>query len=92
MFCVGIPAKAILTGIITFAMPLLLGQYGYRSEDIGQIIMLYGLGVIAASGFASRLVDRTKNAEVVLFWGAVMSGAGLVLIGLMGVDSLATAI
>jgi predicted MFS family arabinose efflux permease len=84
MFCIGIPAKAILTGTITFAMPLLLGQYGYRSEDIGQIIMLYGLGVIVASGYASRLVDRTKNSEGVLFSGAVVSGAGLVLIGLMG--------
>jgi MFS family permease len=84
LLCIGIPAKAILTGTITFALPLLLGQYGYRSEDIGQIIMLYGLGVIAASGYASRLVDRTKNSEQVLFWGAVMSGSGLVLIGLMG--------
>ena len=49
MFCIGIPAKAILTGTITFALPLLLGQYGYRQEEIGQIIMLYGVGVVAAS-------------------------------------------
>ena len=61
LFCIGVPAKAILTGIITFAMPLLLVQYGYRPEDIGQIIMLYGLGVMAATGYVSRLVDRTKQ-------------------------------
>jgi predicted MFS family arabinose efflux permease len=65
-------------------MPLLLGQYGYRSEEIGQIVMLYGLGVIVATSYASRLVDRTKNSEGVLFMGAVISGLGLVLIGLMG--------
>jgi MFS family permease len=84
LLCIGIPAKAILTGAITFAIPLLLGKNGYRPEDIGQIVMLYGLGVIVASHYASRLVDRTNNSESVLFWGAVISGAGLVLIGLMG--------
>src|ERR1051325_3365760 len=86
MFCIGVPAKAILTGTITFALPLLLGQQGYRQEEIGQIIMLYGIGVVAASTYVSRLVDRTGNAEMVLFCGAVISGAGLVLIGLMGSD------
>jgi predicted MFS family arabinose efflux permease len=84
MFCIGVPAKAILTGTITFALPLLLGQQGYRHEEIGQILMLYGIGVVAASAYISRLVDRTGNTEAVLFWGAALSGVGLVLIGLMG--------
>ena len=75
LLCVGIPAKAILTSTITFALPLLLVQYHYRTEDIGQIIMLYGLAVMAASGFASRLVDRTSNSEQVLFWGTILSGS-----------------
>ena len=88
MFCIGVPAKAILTGAITFALPLLLGQCGYRQEEIGQIIMLYGIGVVAASAYASRLVDRTGNTETVLFSGALLSGIGLILIGFMGTDTL----
>jgi len=84
MFFIGVPAKAILTGAVTFAMPLLLAQQGYRPEEVGQIIMLYGIGVVAASGYVSRLVDRTSNTESVLFWGAAISGIGLVLVGLMG--------
>jgi predicted MFS family arabinose efflux permease len=92
MFCIGVPAKAILTGAITFALPLLLGQYGYRQEEIGQIIMLYGIGVVAASTYASRLVDRTQNTETVLFWGATVSGMGLMLIGLMGSDVVGSGI
>jgi MFS family permease len=84
IFCIGIPAKAILTGTITFALPLLLGQQGYRQEDIGQVIMLYAICVVAASGPISRLVDRTGNTTNILFWGAALSGAGLVLLGLMG--------
>ena len=66
LFTIGAPAKAILTGVVTFALPLILGQAGYRPEDIGQVVMLYGLGVLASSGYASRFVDRTKNSEVVL--------------------------
>jgi len=84
MFFIGVPAKAILTGAITFALPILLIQQGYRAEEVGQIIMLYGIGVVAASGFASRLVDRTGDTETLLFWGAAASGIGLVLVGLMG--------
>ena len=84
ILCIGVPAKAILTGTITFALPLLLGQHGYRLEDIGQIIMLYALSVVAASGLVSRLVDRTGNTTAILFWGAAISGGGLVLLGLMG--------
>jgi predicted MFS family arabinose efflux permease len=88
LFFIGAPAKAILTGVITFAIPLILGQAGYRSEDIGQVVMLYGLGVVASTGYVSRLVDRTKNTEAVLFWGAIMSGIGLVLVGLLGTPIL----
>jgi MFS family permease len=88
MFCIGIPAKAILTGTITFALPLLLAQHGYRQEEIGQIIMLYGVGVVAASAYVSRLVDRSGNTEAILFWGAAISGLGLVLVGLMGSNVL----
>jgi len=81
IFCIGIPAKAILTGTITFALPLLLGQHGYRPEDIGQAIMLYAISVVLASGLVSRFVDRSGDTVSILFWGALISGAGLVLIG-----------
>jgi MFS family permease len=84
LLCIGAPAKAILTGVVTFALPLVLGQAGYRPEDVGQVVMLYGLGVVASSGYVSRLVDRTKNTEMILFVGAVLSGIGLAVIGLMG--------
>ena len=84
MLCIGVPAKAILTGTITFALPLLLGQQGYRQEDIGQIIMLYAMSVVAASSLTSRLVDQTGKTATILFLGAATSGAGLVLLGLMG--------
>lgn len=82
MLLIGIPAKAALTGIITFALPLLLAQATYRQEDIGQIIMLYAMAVVAASHYASRLADRTRRTSRMLFVGAVTSGAGMFAVGL----------
>ncbi len=83
MFFIGIPAKAVLTGIIIFALPLLLAQKNYAQEDIGQIIMVYAAGVVLASSWVSRLVDRTGKTDTILFWGAVISGLGLMAIGLI---------
>jgi len=89
MLCIGVPAKAVLTGVITFALPLLLGQAGYRQEDIGQIIMLYSAGVLILSRYVSRLADRIGVDRVILAIGIVGSGLGLILIGLMDWSGLA---
>ena len=84
MLLIGIPAKAVLTGVIIFALPVLLSQYRYAQEDIGQIIMIYAAGVVVASLYASRIVDRTGRTQTILFLGSVISGLGLFLIGVIG--------
>ena len=83
MLLVGIPAKAVMTGIVIFALPLILTQMQFAQEDIGQIIMLYAAGVLVASTVISRRVDRTGKTDTILFWGTVMSGVGLMLIGVV---------
>ena len=83
MFLIGVPAKAVLTGIIIFALPLLLARKQYAAEDIGQIIMVYAAGVVLANVYVSRLVDRIGHTRTILFWGSAISGFGLVLIGLI---------
>jgi predicted MFS family arabinose efflux permease len=88
MFLIGIPAKAVLTGVVIFALPLLLAQKEYAQEDIGQIIMVYAAGVVLASTYVSRLVDRTGQTYAILFWGATISGVGLLLIGLIDMSPL----
>lgn len=84
MLCIGIPAKAVLTGIIVFALPLLLNQQNFPQEDIGQIVMVYAATVMIASTLASRHVDHTGRTVNVLLWGAVASGLGLIIIGVIG--------
>lgn len=84
MFLIGIPAKAVMTGVIIFALPLLLAGKQFAQEDIGQIIMLYAIGVLVASTYVSRVVDRIGKTDGILFWGAAISGIGLLLIGTSG--------
>ena len=89
MFLVGVPAKAVLTGVIIFGLPVLMTQAHYAQEDIGQILMVYAGAVVVASGYASRAVDHSGKTVSALFLGSVLSGAGLVLIGLTGWTPLA---
>jgi hypothetical protein len=84
MVLIGIPAKMVLTGVVIFALPVLMSQAGYAQEDIGQVLMIYAAAVIIASGYVSRLVDRTGNTDKTLFLGSLLSGAGLIMIGTIG--------
>jgi predicted MFS family arabinose efflux permease len=88
MALVGIPAKMILTGVILFALPLLLSQKNYHQEDIGQIIMIYGACVLISTHYFSRWVDRMGRSHIVLFWGTMISGLGIVLIGMTDWEGL----
>ncbi|MDH3228205.1 MAG: MFS transporter [Alphaproteobacteria bacterium] len=89
MFLVGVPAKAVLTGVIIFGLPILMTQAHYAQEDIGQVLMVYAGAVVLASGYASRAVDHSGRTTSALFFGSVLSGGGLVMIGLTGWTPLA---
>ncbi|HUN45228.1 MAG TPA: MFS transporter [Stellaceae bacterium] len=88
MLLIGIPAKAALTGVITFALPLLLIRQHYKQEDIGQIIMLYAIGVVVASRYVARFVDRTGRTAHVLAFGAAVSGIGMIAVGMSEANPL----
>lgn len=81
---IGLPAKAVLTGVILFALPLMLSKQGFGQEDIGQITMVYAACVIAASAWASRWADRSHATGGILAWGAVLSGFGVLLVSSLG--------
>jgi predicted MFS family arabinose efflux permease len=83
---IGIPAKAILTGVILFAMPLLLSGSGFAKEDIGQITMIYAACVMLSSTAASRLADRMQACKTMLVAGTLLTAAGLTVIALAGQD------
>jgi predicted MFS family arabinose efflux permease len=79
---IGIPAKAVLTGVIFFAMPMILSKAGYAQEDIGQITMIYAGSVILSGVWAARLADRTGKTAGILFWGSTLSAVGLAILAI----------
>jgi predicted MFS family arabinose efflux permease len=81
---IGVPAKAVLTGVVLFGLPLLLSEQGFAKEDIGQITMLYAAAVIFASHFASMWADRHRSAERIIFQGACLTAVGLTIMSLVG--------
>ena len=93
MLTIGVPAKAVLTGIITYALPLLLAKAMYQQADIGQIIMIYAISVVIASRFIAPHVDRLGSARDILFYGTVLSAIGLAVVSYSGLnmDRLAVA-
>lgn len=81
MLFVGIPSKAVLTGVIMFGMPILLSQMAFDSDEIGQIIMFYALGVLLANNFLS---NTKQSMNRVLNGGMLLGSGGLIVIGLFG--------
>jgi predicted MFS family arabinose efflux permease len=85
---VGIPAKAVLTGVVLFGVPLLLNSFGFAKEDIGQITMVYAGCVIFASFAAGRIAERSLSCRFLLVAGSVLSAIGLMLIAAAGFEAL----
>lgn len=88
MLLIGVPAKAVLTGVVLFALPLLLSRQGFAREDIGQFTMVYAGAVILASSIVSVHADRSGNTERILVFGGVLTAAGLMLLSMTGLDSI----
>lgn len=92
LLLIGVPAKAVLTGAVGFAIPLVLTGLGWAPDDIGQVIMLYAAGVLLSGGVAARFVDRTGRSGMTLALGALTSALAASCIGLTGIWSLLPAV
>jgi len=86
---IGVPAKAVLTGVVLFAVPLMLSEMAFAKEDIGQITMIYAGCVIISSAIAGHLADRLRTSRQFLVWGGLMTAAGLVIMSFSGNEAVA---
>lgn len=81
---VGVPVKVVWAGLITASLPLVLARLDYPTEDIGQIMMLYIVGVLLISAIIPRIADKMGKTRLILSLGTIGSGISLILIGLIG--------
>lgn len=84
VLCIGIPAKAVLTGVIVFAVPLLMTAQGFAEAEIGQLLMLYAGAVMLSSQLSAAYIDQHKATRAALLAGAALAGLGM--IGLTAID------
>lgn len=81
----GIPAKMGITGVVNFAVPLLMGVMGYTPESIGRYLMLFFIVSMFTTKIASKHTDKTGNTTGILFLSALMGGLGMLALGLQEV-------
>lgn len=80
MLLVGIPTKMMLTGVVSFAVPILLSKQGVAKESIGQVLMAYAFAVLFVSGKVSPLIDRMGSAKWALCLGNGVAAVSLVVL------------
>ncbi|MDO6496743.1 MFS transporter [Photobacterium sanguinicancri] len=80
MVLVGIPTKAALTGIVSFAVPLMLAEKGVSKESIGQVLMTYAAIVLLVSYKVGPWVDKHGCSKLALSLGNLLAGASLVVL------------
>ncbi|WP_249185454.1 MFS transporter [Moritella sp. 5] len=81
MLLVGIPTKAALTGIVSFAVPLMLAERGISKESIGQVLMTYAAMVLLVSHKAGPWVDKLGSSKLALSVGNLIAGVALIILG-----------
>ncbi|MGO1118845.1 MFS transporter [Rhodovibrionaceae bacterium A322] len=79
LFSVGLLSKFILTGVVFFALPLLLSGAGFSSNDIGQLLMVFAISTLLLTPFAARWSDRSRNPRSMLIFGGCLSALGVFL-------------
>lgn len=80
MLLVGIPTKMMLTGVVFFAVPILLSSVGVERESIGQVLMAYAFSVLFISGKVSPTIDRIGSAKWALCLGSIVGAVALAIL------------
>lgn len=82
MVFVGIPTKMMLTGVVTYAVPIILAGQQVPKESIGQVLMVYAGAVLITSRKASLSADNSQNYRRALVIGTALSIVALLVLGI----------
>lgn len=85
-----VPAKLLLTGFLFYLVPIALTGLGKQEGDIGRVVMIYGLAMMAGGPLFARLSDHWQRHGLVVALGGLISVAGM--LGIPFAPSAATTV
>ncbi len=81
IFGISIPGAVIMQAFVSYLVALTLNAQGASAAEIGRILMLYFLAIMAISPFAGRLRDFLRVPGAVLcLLAAALSGLSMLLV------------
>ena len=86
-FLIGIPTKAVASGLVFFGLPLILSQLEFSPDEIGQILMLYSVGVLLSNLSAGRAVKMLGGTRRALLLGMGLAAFSLLVLALGSSES-----
>lgn len=78
---IGLPTKAVYTGVLIFVMPIFLKSLHLDTELIGQILIFYYIGVLLTTVLGAKLASIVHRPTNLLLLGVLGSGLGMMMIG-----------
>ncbi|MCP4296209.1 MAG: MFS transporter [Proteobacteria bacterium] len=88
LLTIGIIGKMSIAGVVMFAVPLLLTQKGFATEDIGLALMLYYIFGMGTTKFATKIVDAPGATRWVLSANALIGGGASLFLGFVGIHQV----
>ncbi len=82
IFCAGFFSKVTLSGVIFFALPLILTKYEFTKSEIGQVVVFYSIGILIGGVLVSRYKIAKVNQKPLVV-GLLLSSFSMISIGLL---------
>ena len=88
LLSIGIVGKISIAGVVMFAVPLLLSQKGFATEDIGLALMLYYIMGMITTNLSTKIVDKPGATRWVLSISAFLGGTSSLFLGFIGIHKV----
>ncbi len=78
--CAAIPAKIMLTGFLFYLMPVFLIKLGNQQADVGRMMMIYFIIMVAGVPLSARMADKSGKAWLFVILGGFIAGLAMMVV------------
>ena len=75
-----IPAKIMLTGFLFYLMPVFLIKLGNQQADVGRMMMIYFIIMVAGVPLSARFADKSGKAWLFVLLGGFIAGLAMMVV------------